>query len=133
MGGTGTRKGIIPGTPPPHAFPTDHEGDAFIACHGSWNSSRLAGYCIARIMFDHDPALGGHPCGLVKVVAMAEDQRVHGRPADCTQAPDGSVFFSTDQPGRVYRLSWQARTTENGGAALPAAASPPRSETPPPP
>jgi hypothetical protein len=24
---------------------------------------------------------------------------------DCVQAPDGSVLFSADQPGRVYRVT----------------------------
>ncbi|MEX2217810.1 MAG: hypothetical protein WD749_03540 [Phycisphaerales bacterium] len=90
------------------AFPRDHEGDAFIACHGSWNSSEPVGYCVARIVFDKDPALGGGPAGLLKIVSTVSGGRIRGRPVDCTQAPDGSVLFSTDQPGRVYRLTREA-------------------------
>jgi glucose/arabinose dehydrogenase len=88
------------------AFPVDHGGDAFIAAHGSWNSSLRVGYCIARIVFDKDPVLGGHPCGLVKIVSGLDGRGYHMRPADVVQAPDGSILFSTDDPGKVYRLTY---------------------------
>lgn len=89
------------------AFPPDHEGDAFIACHGSWNSSKPVGYCIARIRFDKDPNLGGHPVGLETIVSFITGPgRPRGRPADCVQAPDGSILFSTDAPGRIYRITY---------------------------
>lgn len=87
-------------------LPPDFEGDAIIACHGSWNSSKPVGYCIARIRFDHDKALGGHPVGLEKLVSTIDAAgKVRARPVDCVQAPDGSIIFSSDQPGRLYRLS----------------------------
>ena len=89
------------------ALPADCSGDAFIACHGSWNSSAPVGYCIARIRFDHDPKLGGRPVGLEKIVSTLDKSgKVLARPVDCVQAPDGSVLFSVDVPGRVYRLMW---------------------------
>ncbi len=92
-----------------HALPADFEGDAIIGCHGSWNSSTPVGYCVARIRFDHDPKLGGRPVGLEKIVStLDESGKVQARPVDCVQAPDGSVLFSADQPGRVYRLTWTA-------------------------
>jgi glucose/arabinose dehydrogenase len=92
------------------ALPADIEGDAIIACHGSWNSTRHVGYCIARIRIDHDPKLGGHPIGLEKLVStLNASGDVAARPVDCVQAPDGSVLFSSDQPGRVYRLTAQTR------------------------
>lgn len=84
------------------AFPADHAGDAFVGCHGSWNSSEPVGFCIARVLFD-----GGKPYGLLKIVDGAPTEggrRV--RPVDCIQAPDGSILFSADDPGRVYRLTW---------------------------
>lgn len=88
------------------AFPAELSGDALIGCHGSWNSSKPVGYCIARIRFDKDPRLGGHPVGLEKIVSTIDATgKVRARPVDCVQAPDGSVLFSADQPGRVYRLT----------------------------
>jgi len=83
-------------------FPADHNGDAFVAFHGSWNRSDRAGYCIARVLFDD-----GRPYGLLKVVDGLPDPKGDAvRPVDCVMAPDGSVLFSSDQPGRVYRLRW---------------------------
>lgn len=83
------------------AFPADHNGDIFVASHGSWNSTNKVGYTVARVLFDE-----GHPYGLLKIVStVAQDgTTVLGRPVDCVQAPDGSIFFSCDYKGRVYRL-----------------------------
>lgn len=87
------------------ALPAELSGDALIAAHGSWNSSKPVGYCVARIMFDKDPSLGGKPIGLMKIVSCIDAEgKVRGRPVDCLQMPDGSVLFSSDSPGRVYRL-----------------------------
>jgi glucose/arabinose dehydrogenase len=88
------------------ALPPDWEGDAIIGCHGSWNSLKPVGYCVARIRFDHDPKLGGNPVGLEKIVSTIDEAgKVRARPVDCVQAPDGTILFSADQPGRVYRLT----------------------------
>lgn len=83
------------------AFPSDHSGDLFFAAHGSWNSTRRVGYCIGRVIFDD-----GRPIGVLKLVSTLEEENqvVWARPVDCVQAPDGSIVFSSDQPGRIYRL-----------------------------
>jgi glucose/arabinose dehydrogenase len=83
------------------AFPADHGGDIFFAAHGSWNATRRVGYCIGRVLFDN-----GKPYGMLKIVSTLEEanQVVWARPVDCAQAPDGSIVFSSDQPGRIYRL-----------------------------
>ena len=87
--------------PGPGAMPIDHRGDAFVACRGSWNSTRAVGYCVARVLFDD-----GKPYGLLKIVSTHDPRtgEVHARPVDCVQDVDGSVLFSSDQPGRVYRI-----------------------------
>jgi glucose/arabinose dehydrogenase len=86
-----------------HAFPADHNADIFFAAHGSWNSDHRVGYCVARILFDN-----GKPYGMLKIVKTleAENEVVRARPVDCAQAPDGSILFSADQPGRVYRIRY---------------------------
>jgi len=85
------------------ALPADHSGDLFFGAHGSWNASEKVGYCVARILFDD-----GEPYGLLKIVSMlGEDgERVLGRPVDVIQAPDGTLLFSDDHGGRVFRLEW---------------------------
>lgn len=86
----------------PGAMPVDHRGDVFVACRGSWNSTRPVGYCVARILFDD-----GRPYGLLPIVTTldAPKAEVHARPVDCVQHVDGSVLFSSDQPGRIYRIT----------------------------
>jgi len=85
-------------------MPADHSGDAFVAAHGSWNSTTPVGYCVARILFDE-----GKPYGMLKIVSTLEGAAniVRARPVDCVQAPDGSILFSSDAPaGRVFRIRY---------------------------
>lgn len=94
------------------ALPADLEGDILVACHGSWNSTALVGYCVARVLFDKDPSSdrAGRPYGLEKIVGCSRPgggrDGALARPVDCVQAPDGTVLFSSDQPGRIYRLRY---------------------------
>lgn len=84
-------------------LPADHGGDLFAAMHGSWNSSRPVGYCVARVLFDPET---GRPYGLLKIVDTLEPAtgRPLARPVDCVQAPDGSIIWSSDAPGSIHRL-----------------------------
>jgi glucose/arabinose dehydrogenase len=86
-----------------HAFPADHGGDAFVGCHGSWNRSTKTGYKVVRVLFD-----GGHPYGSLDIVTFLDKdgRTVHGRPVDCVQAADGSILFSDEEGGRVYRIRY---------------------------
>lgn len=86
----------------PGGMPKDHAGDVFVGCHGSWNRTKKAGYQVARVLFDK-----GHPYGLLTIVStLGPDDAVIARPVDCVQASDGSVLFSCDAPGAVYRIRW---------------------------
>jgi len=76
------------------------QGDVFVAQHGSWNATQKVGYCLSRILFEE-----GHPYGEQKMVNFLKDgTEVKGRPVDCAQAPDGSIFISDDTANKVYRL-----------------------------
>jgi glucose/arabinose dehydrogenase len=83
---------------------TGQIGDAIIAFHGSWNSSKKVGYCIQRIEFD---PVTGNPCGTTTLVSLLspDGSDVLGRPVDCAEAPDGSMLFSDDSGRRIYRLT----------------------------
>jgi len=91
---------------PNHSMPADHAGDLFVAARGSWNRRELAGYFVARVLFD-----SGRPYGMLEIVStLADDGETHsGKPIDCAHAPDGSVLFSVDTtPGtrdaRIFRI-----------------------------
>lgn len=84
------------------AFPPDHNGDAFVACRGSWNSSVRVGYKVVRVLFD---TVTGKPYGMLTIVSTLDrDGMVLARPVDCVQAPDGSILFSCDETNAVYRI-----------------------------
>ncbi|MGI6454634.1 MAG: PQQ-dependent sugar dehydrogenase [bacterium] len=84
-------------------FPEEVKGDAFIAYHGSWNSSVKVGYCVTRILFED-----GHPFGELKYVNfLTDEEEVLGRPVDCEVAADGSLLISDDNGDMVYRLSYK--------------------------
>ncbi len=77
-------------------------GDLFQAQHGSWNSSVPVGYSVNRVLFDD---MTGRPYGEEKVVDCHDGEgRPEARPVDCAVAPDGSILFSCDMTGRVYRI-----------------------------
>lgn len=77
-------------------------GDLFVAFKGGWNASAKVGYCVSRLLFEN-----GHPYGELKMVSFLKNgTEILGRPADCAQAPDGSLLFSDDFGNKVYRLSY---------------------------
>jgi glucose/arabinose dehydrogenase len=84
---------------------TGQIGDAIVAFHGSWNSSRKVGYCIQRIEFDPWTNL---PVGSMPLVqALRGDARDSylARFVDATEDKDGSILFSADDKNQIYRLT----------------------------
>lgn len=88
------------------AMPRDFAGDLIVAFHGSWNRSTLTGCSVARVIFD---PIEQRPIGFVTLVdgvKIAGDGARSAliRPVDVVQIADGSVLFSCDMTGRVYRI-----------------------------
>lgn len=78
------------------------KGDAFIANHGSWNSSTRVGYRVERVMID---TVTGDAMGAQLLVStLGKDNEVLGRPVDCVEAPNGTLLFSDDDKRRIYRV-----------------------------
>lgn len=85
-------------------FPERYRGGAFVALHGSWNRSRLAGYGVVFVPFqDGRPAAGPESfrSGFVPDHAIAE---VWGGPVGLLQLPDGSLLVSDDGGGLIWRV-----------------------------
>jgi glucose/arabinose dehydrogenase len=90
-----------------------HQGDMFVACHGSWNRSVPDGYRIERVLFD---PVTGRPYGSLTIVkTLSADNQVLARPVDCAEAPDGSVIFTCDMTHRIYRISWVGQEGKSAG------------------
>jgi glucose/arabinose dehydrogenase len=79
-----------------------HQGDAFLAFHGSSNIPVKVGYCVQRLMFDQ---VTGLPIGEQTIVSLLGPNGNNlDRPVDCVEAPDGTILFSAAS-GRVFRIS----------------------------
>ncbi|UFA49790.1 sorbosone dehydrogenase family protein [Deinococcus radiophilus] len=89
-------------------FPTEYQGDAFVAFRGSWNRSEPSGYEIARVVFNaqNEPErIEPFVTGFV----FPEDGtwKQFGRVAGVATYTDGSLLFTDDQSGVIYRVQYE--------------------------
>src|SRR5205807_3497722 len=90
-------------------FPAEYRGDIFAAFHGSWNRTRRTGYKIVRVPFDHE---SGKARGEVEDFVtgfVTANGSVWGRPVGIAVANDGSLLFSEDAHGTIWRVSYRGR------------------------
>ncbi|MGH6718379.1 MAG: PQQ-dependent sugar dehydrogenase [Alphaproteobacteria bacterium] len=88
-------------------YPADYRGDAFVALHGSWNSSRPTGYKVVRVPFDNGRPTGGYDNFAVGFwVAGEATAEVWGRPAGLAVAADGSLLVADDVGGTIWRIAY---------------------------
>ena len=90
-------------------FPEEYRGDIFAAFHGSWNRTRRTGYKIVRVPFDHE---SGKARGEVEDFVtgfVTANGSVWGRPVGIAVANDGSLLFSEDAHGTIWRVSYRGR------------------------
>jgi glucose/arabinose dehydrogenase len=91
-------------------FPERYRGGAFIAFHGSWNRAPLpqGGYNVVFVPFE-----GNQPTGEWEVFADGfagankDPRQAAHRPCGIAEGPDGSLYVSDDQGGRIYRILYQ--------------------------
>jgi glucose/arabinose dehydrogenase len=87
------------------ALPLGH--DLIVAAHGSWNSDTPVGRLLARLHRNGDtitsfePLLGERgPDGALRQGQWSV------RPVDVREASDGTLYFSDDNGGRVFKISY---------------------------
>jgi glucose/arabinose dehydrogenase/mono/diheme cytochrome c family protein len=114
-------------------FPEKYRGGAFVAFHGSWNRAPKPqkGYNVAFVPF----GANGMPSGGYEVFAdgfsgLDEFTRVRDaryRPCGLAFGPDGSLYVSDSERGRVWRIFYGSGSTKpapKAAAATPAAPQP---------
>jgi len=95
-------------------FPQKYRGGAFIAFHGSWNRSPMPqdGYNVT-----FQPIANGKASGKSEIFAdgfagkapiMRQNEAMY-RADGVAQGPDGSLFISESQKGRVWRVLYHGR------------------------
>lgn len=98
------------------SFPSEYQGNAFIAMHGSWNRVPATGYKVVRLVFD-----AGTPQRFEDFVTgfLIEDgTATFGRPAGIAVATDGSLFFSDDTSGAIYRVRYAGSAPDAGAGSI---------------
>ncbi len=95
-------------TPPTSAtgaLGPDYQNDAFVTMRGSWNRSQPSGYKVVHVHFEN-----GRPVRATDFVTgflVNNNQAQFGRPVGIATLPDGSLVFTEDNNGVMYRVSRQ--------------------------
>ena len=89
-------------------FPEQYRNGAFVAFRGSWNRSQGTGYKIVFVPFNAE----GRPVGHYEdfVTGFLVDPSVPatwGRPVGLLVLPDGSLLFTEEGNGRIYRVQYR--------------------------
>ena len=88
-------------------FPKEFHGNAFVALHGSWNSSKPTGYMVVRIPFKNNKPLGYYESFVTGFWLSGSDRaNVCGRPAGLGITKNGSLLISDDVNGNIYRIEY---------------------------
>ena len=75
----------------------------FIAFHGSWNRSVPAGYKVVRVILNEKGEIQSHEDFITGF--LQPDGSKAGRPVDVEQSPDGDLYISDDNAGRIYKVT----------------------------
>jgi glucose/arabinose dehydrogenase/mono/diheme cytochrome c family protein len=110
-------------------FPERYRGGAFVTFHGSWNRAPRpqAGYQVAFVPFDAQ----GMPTGTYETFAdgfagkaeFVNTRDARFRPAGIAAGPDGSLYVTDTEKGRVWRIIYTGETTTAARIASPAGAT----------
>jgi glucose/arabinose dehydrogenase len=88
-------------------FPERYRQGAYVAFRGSWNRDRGTGYKIVFVPFDDAGEPVGHYEDFVTGFLLdPAGPRTWGRPVGVLALPDGSLLFTEEANGRIYRVSY---------------------------
>jgi glucose/arabinose dehydrogenase len=90
-------------------FPRKYQNGAFIAFHGSWNRAPepQAGYNVTFQGFANGKATGDFEVfaqGFAGKEPLKVPNDAVARPDGVAQAPDGSLYISDSQRGKIWRV-----------------------------
>lgn len=90
-------------------LPEKYKNGAFIAFHGSWNRAPLkqGGYFVAFVPFEGEKPSGNWEVfaeGFAGTDSLSNPSDAKFRPMGLAQGPDGSLYISDSQKGRIWRV-----------------------------
>jgi len=89
------------------AFPARYRGGAFVAFRGSWNRDRGTGYKIVFVPFRDGRPTGSYEDFVRGFLLDPAGPVTWGRPVGVLTAPDGSLLFTEEANGRIYRVRYR--------------------------
>ncbi|MDQ6663285.1 MAG: YbhB/YbcL family Raf kinase inhibitor-like protein [Acidobacteriota bacterium] len=95
-------------------FPAEFRGDAFVSMRGSWNRKPASGYEVVRIRFRSGSPVAIEPF----VTGFVSPEGEYGRLVGNAVAKDGSLLFTDDRNGVIYRLSYTGGSVEGTGTTI---------------
>ena len=87
-------------------FPKEYRNAMLIAQHGSWNRDPKQGYNVISVTIDAKGKVTKKPFVEGFLENATGDPPMWGRPVDVLQLKDGSILFSDDYNGIIYRVSY---------------------------
>jgi Raf kinase inhibitor-like YbhB/YbcL family protein len=97
-------------------FPEEYRGDLFVSMRGSWNRKPASGYEVVRVRFQNGKPAKFEPF----VTGFLDGNDEYGRLTGNVVAPDGSLLFTDDRNGVIYRVSYAGRGAPTGAAVAAA-------------
>lgn len=93
-------------------FPEKYRDGAFIAFHGSWNRAPLEqkGYFVVFVPFKNGLPSGDWEIfadGFAGVSPIMNMNDIKYRPMGLIQGPDGSLFISDSEEGRIWKVTYK--------------------------
>jgi len=90
-------------------FPDRYKNGAFIAFHGSWNRAplRQGGYFVVFVPMNNGVPSGDWEMfaqGFPGVDVITEPDQAVYRPMGLAQGPDGSLYISDSEKGKIWRI-----------------------------
>jgi glucose/arabinose dehydrogenase len=88
-------------------FPKRYRNGAFVAMRGSWNRLSGTGYKIAFVPFEDGRPLGHYEDFVRGFLIDPSGPTTWGRPVAVLALPDGSLLFTEEANGWIYRVSYR--------------------------
>jgi glucose/arabinose dehydrogenase len=89
-------------------FPEKYRGGAFIAFHGSWNrGSKQAGFYVVFVPFKNGKPSGNYEIfadGFTGAATIEGPNQAKYRPCGLAQGPDGALYISESQKGKIWKI-----------------------------